>query len=622
MKVSERHLEVSKCQSVKVSRSATTLKRGVILLISLLFLQTEVMAFGFDKYGGWEGIKGEKTGFFHTQKIDNRWWLVTPEGNAFFSLGMYCVRISGIPETETGKRAYRDNCLAKYGSESKWAEVSLNRLQEWGFNTIGDWSSYSIISSKQMPYVIGLEAGKAGKNVIPEGAYGFFPDVFDEEYKKAVEKKIEEKLNAYSGITEDPYLLGYFTSDEPSWYGSKGRRGALVDDFIALPDTAPGKKAWVEFSKNKRGKERQELKLEFLEKIAEKFSEVHADALRKYDKNHLILGSRPSRTYPEVLSGIGKYTDVFGLSFYELNKGDSIDAEFDKKIDELYKYGKKPIMLGVLITAKDSDLPFGMVKTQEDRGVSYWNYLKKTASNPNIVGLHWFQYFDPPRKCYDQRAANWGVVNDKDEPYEDAVELIAFANKRVYRYASGRKDFIAHPSTSSGQVAQREENEEKSIKIEQEKDSMQIKNPGFESKAGWKFQVWKGNGKVLPDSKTKHRGNSAVKITGGSGSGWESVGVAIQSAPGIELFKGVKYRLSGFIKTGDVENKAFIRIKFKQNDEETVYFETPGIYGSADWQEDSVSFIPKNSGEIEYLNVQLIGKGTAWFDDLNLEVIE
>jgi len=613
MKVSERHLEVSKCQSVKVSRSATTLKRGVILLISLLFLQTEVMAFGFDKYGGWEGIKGEKTGFFHTQKIDNRWWLVTPEGNAFFSLGMYCVRISGIPETETGKRAYRDNCLARYGSEAEWTEVSLNRLKEWGFNTIGDWSSYSIISSKRMPYVIGLEAGKAGKNVIPEGAYGFFPDVFDEEYKKAVEKKIEEKLNAYSGITEDPYLLGYFTSDEPSWYGSKGRRGALVDDFIALPDTAPGKKAWVEFSKNKRGKERQELKLEFLEKIAEKFSEVHAITLRKFDKNHLILGSRPSRTYPEVLSGIGKYTDVFGLSFYGLNKGDSIDAEFDKKIDELYKYGKKPIMLGVLITAKDTGLPFGMVKTQEDRGFSYWNYLKKTAGNPNVIGLHWFQYFDPPRKCYDQRAANWGVVNDNDVPYKDAVEIITLANKRIYKYVSGKETagFVLK-ATGKKEI----------VNIREVKKSIKIQNPGFESKVGWKFQIWKGNGKVVPDSTIKHRGNSAVKIIGGSGSGWESVGVAIQSAPGIKLLKGVNYRLSGWIKTKDVENKAFIRIKFKQNDEETVYFETPGIYGTNEWQKDMIVFSPKYSGKVEYLNVQLIGQGTAWFDDLNLEVNE
>ena len=41
-----------------------------------------------DAYGGFIDIVGERTGFFHTQEIDGRWWLVTPEGNAFLSLGI------------------------------------------------------------------------------------------------------------------------------------------------------------------------------------------------------------------------------------------------------------------------------------------------------------------------------------------------------------------------------------------------------------------------------------------------------------------------------------------------------------------------------------------------------
>jgi len=33
-------------------------------------------------------VRGDATGFFHTQKIDDRWWLVTPEGNGFFGIGL------------------------------------------------------------------------------------------------------------------------------------------------------------------------------------------------------------------------------------------------------------------------------------------------------------------------------------------------------------------------------------------------------------------------------------------------------------------------------------------------------------------------------------------------------
>ncbi|MCH2208201.1 MAG: hypothetical protein MK132_20335 [Lentisphaerales bacterium] len=40
-----------------------------------------------DKYGSWKGKIFKATGFFRTEKEDP-WWLVTPEGNAFISLGI------------------------------------------------------------------------------------------------------------------------------------------------------------------------------------------------------------------------------------------------------------------------------------------------------------------------------------------------------------------------------------------------------------------------------------------------------------------------------------------------------------------------------------------------------
>jgi hypothetical protein len=50
-----------------------------------------------DKYGGLTGIKGEATGFFHTEKIDDRYWLVTPEGNAFLPLhSAICFQVRAI----------------------------------------------------------------------------------------------------------------------------------------------------------------------------------------------------------------------------------------------------------------------------------------------------------------------------------------------------------------------------------------------------------------------------------------------------------------------------------------------------------------------------------------------
>src|ERR1035437_6664305 len=60
----------------------------------------------YDTYGGWMNLKGEKTGYFHTQQINGRWWLVTPEGNAFFSKGVD--NVSYAPESDNAPKAPAD----------------------------------------------------------------------------------------------------------------------------------------------------------------------------------------------------------------------------------------------------------------------------------------------------------------------------------------------------------------------------------------------------------------------------------------------------------------------------------------------------------------------------------
>jgi len=127
------------------------MKKFLVIIVTCLVIGLSINASAnetqFDKYGGWKGLKGEKTGWFHTEQINGRWWIITPEGNAFWSVGMYCVRIGGLVDDETGKRIYQETCYKKYGNEKEWARVTKLQLKEWGFNTIGDWSSASIMST-------------------------------------------------------------------------------------------------------------------------------------------------------------------------------------------------------------------------------------------------------------------------------------------------------------------------------------------------------------------------------------------------------------------------------------------------------------------------------------------
>jgi len=135
-----------------------------------------------------------------------------------------------VVDDETGKRIYQETCYKKYGNEKEWARVTKLQLKEWGFNTIGDWSSASIMSTPGLAYIIGIDKSTKAPNVIPKGAYGYFPDVFDSRFREGTREQVEKQLSWLTFVVDDRWLLGYFLADEPAWYGSKQRRGALVKE--------------------------------------------------------------------------------------------------------------------------------------------------------------------------------------------------------------------------------------------------------------------------------------------------------------------------------------------------------------------------------------------------------
>src|SRR5262245_46065413 len=80
----------------------------------------------------------EQKAFFRAAKQDRVWWLITPEGKAFFSLG---VDVVDKGQTRAKYRANRPEYAAHryYPNDAAWAQSALTRLQNWGFNTLGAW---------------------------------------------------------------------------------------------------------------------------------------------------------------------------------------------------------------------------------------------------------------------------------------------------------------------------------------------------------------------------------------------------------------------------------------------------------------------------------------------------
>ena len=98
-----------------------------------------------DQYGGSLTARcAQSTGWFHAEKINNRWWLCTPAGNALFSTAIAAISSAGTGcDPATGQcNQYDTIATAKYGNTTySWGPQQNKRLQLWGFNSVGEVSS-------------------------------------------------------------------------------------------------------------------------------------------------------------------------------------------------------------------------------------------------------------------------------------------------------------------------------------------------------------------------------------------------------------------------------------------------------------------------------------------------
>jgi len=100
----------------------------------------QVVAQGQDQYGGsLQVVCSSATGYFHLEKISNRWWFCTPAGHGFWMEGVFDVgRNTSITDLGT---SYNQIALKKYGDlDMTWGPQQVRRIKSWGFNSVGEFS--------------------------------------------------------------------------------------------------------------------------------------------------------------------------------------------------------------------------------------------------------------------------------------------------------------------------------------------------------------------------------------------------------------------------------------------------------------------------------------------------
>ena len=338
-------------------------------------------------------------GFFTLGQRKGHWFLVTPDGSPFFTIGLNHIDPASLryPENlEIWKNKYE-------GSTIKWIEKSVApNLRSWGFNTVGwvqevtvrQWQHSRAFTVDEyraldMPYchlLPFLESHQWEKHTVHF-------DFRSEDWKEWCDYVARSHC---AELAEDPQLIGYFYSDCPTWVHERDAnrwRGSIFDPERLKTETG-----------------RRELR-----ELAKLYYQTTHDAIRRHDPHHLILGDRYEANAPlppEVFEEALPFVDV--LSFQDFR-------EPVKHLAEWHEKTRKPVLLadaaGVDFRSEEFFKP--------NNGRWYAETLEALYENPGCIGFHLCGAYQR------NKARRRGLLDERENPDRENVDRITAANRLI-----------------------------------------------------------------------------------------------------------------------------------------------------------------------------------------------
>ena len=444
-------------------------------------------ATALDKYGGFPGHKFKATGFFRVEKR-KRWWLVTPEGNAFLSFGI--------------NHLYPDLFRQAYNSEAWQKRLGIENIRDrgqfypalrtwflqtckdYGFNTVSVHNALQVVNSPQpaMPYlqpIKFIDVPHWKPIIIPAN----FVDVFAPEF----ETHCDQLAKKYAApLKDDPYLIGYSMTDCPLFTEEDcrertdviggGRRKARIGWPRRLRNfgaDAPGKQAYVttmrkiyrdsikdfnttygtEFAsfdalaaasnwrpdtQLSNSNETRD-NVEFLKVVVDQYYKTTKAAIHRYDPNHMFIGDKLNAntdSIDTVLPVTAKYTDVVLYQMY---------ARYEVQEPGLNRWSKlvdKPFINGdsaFTMVTETMPRPYGPIADSlKERAEWTEEFFRKAFARPEFVGWHYCGLIDAnnrtPRKKGRQHS---GLLDDFGKPYVEIQSALKTCSRELYTIGTG-----------------------------------------------------------------------------------------------------------------------------------------------------------------------------------------
>lgn len=383
------------------------------------------------------------TGFFRLdQNASGEWRLLDPQGDPFYLRGL----------NHYGDGTHMPwNLKERYGDATIWRRSLPTRVSEWGFNYLPPSIGPSAINPESLseeerkgnrlkfhrglvtrtpewpaehfaevdfPFTIFLEYPRqymAGSNL---------PDVFSSEFREAVDARCREICEP---LKDNANLIGYHYCHNPPWHPRAKSFNTWIDDIVK-PDTA-AMQQWIalmrriygsierwretygypieswddigKLEKPLRGYVAHERMLQdresFMRLICREWYRVYHDAIRKYDKNHLILGDRNTlHLQPLPASAIREmepYIDV--LSVNAMGPPKTVYSV----LEQVTRHWDGPIHLADTGAGIYSGEPAKAAYTTQhidEFEQVYAGMMKMGVEHPQIVGFGWCGFYETP----------------------------------------------------------------------------------------------------------------------------------------------------------------------------------------------------------------------------------
>ena len=379
---------------------------------------------------------------------------MTPCGDRFFSLGVNVLDGGNGEHMKLGQAysGYRWEAFAP--TMSDWTAQTRRRLSSWKFNSAGGWSLPPVLL--KLPTVINLELGRLAR-------FHWF-DPFDPQTETRMNALARELVVPYR---DSPYRIGYFSDNEVGWWA-----GALFFFYSSKPASSFTKQRWVELlrqhysddwssftddflppagvnswetllattesTRMKPGGSGIHVVREWTGVVARRYYALTERAIRAADPDALYFGDRLPIYYdPAAVRAMAPHVDAIATN-YNVDSSDGWVADYF--FDGLRKLsGGKPVLVSEWFfaarenrTGNRNNGHLMTVDTQEERAAGAAAATSNFAAIPELIGLHWFQYYDDPKGGrIDGEDYDFGLVDLNNRPYEQLTVALAAANRQI-----------------------------------------------------------------------------------------------------------------------------------------------------------------------------------------------